>query len=42
MAILKFNLRRSPMVKDVEIYMVKMTSGFSCAELTEICREPAS
>ena len=36
MAILKFDLRRSPMVKDVETYMVKMTRGFSCAELTEI------
>ena len=38
MAILKFDLRRSPMVKDVETYMVKMTRGFSCAELTEICQ----
>merc|ERR1711892_1327317 len=39
MAILKSNLRKSPVSKDVDLpYLAKMTRGFSCADLTEICQ----
>merc|ERR1711970_1516046 len=39
MAILKSNLRKSPVAKDVDLtYMAKMTRGFSGADLTEICQ----
>merc|ERR1712147_375710 len=39
LAILKSNLRKSPIHKDVDLpYMAKMTRGFSGADLTEICQ----
>ena len=39
MAILKSNLRKSPVAKNVDLpYMAKMTRGFSGADLTEICQ----
>merc|ERR1711892_281978 len=39
MAILKSNLRKSPVSKDVDLpYLAKMTRGFSGADLTEICQ----
>jgi len=39
MAILKANLRKSPVSKDVDLdYLAKMTRGFSGADLTEICQ----
>merc|ERR1719341_1210929 len=39
MAILKSNLRKSPVAKDVDLdFMAKMTKGFSGADLTEICQ----
>merc|ERR1712002_776447 len=39
MAILKSNLRKSPVAKEVDLsYMAKMTRGFSEADLTEICQ----
>merc|ERR1712212_617328 len=39
MAILKSNLRKSPVAKDVDLpYLAKMTRGFSGADLTEICQ----
>jgi len=39
LAILKSNLRKSPIHKDVDLpYMAKMTKGFSGADLTEICQ----
>merc|ERR1712200_323617 len=39
MAILKSNLRKSPVGKEVDLtYMAKMTRGFSGADLTEICQ----
>merc|ERR1711935_498724 len=38
-AILKSNMRKSPIHKDVDLpYMAKMTRGFSGADLTEICQ----
>jgi len=37
--ILKANLRKSPVAKDVDIvYLAKVTHGFSGADLTEICQ----
>jgi len=37
--ILKANLRKSPLSKDVDLnYLAKMTHGFSGADLTEICQ----
>lgn len=37
--ILKANLRKSPIAKDVDIpYLAKVTQGFSGADLTEICQ----
>jgi transitional endoplasmic reticulum ATPase len=37
--ILKANLRKSPVSKDVDLnYLAKMTQGFSGADLTEICQ----
>ncbi|KAJ3604366.1 hypothetical protein NHX12_029107 [Muraenolepis orangiensis] len=37
--ILKANLRKSPISKDVDIdFLAKMTNGFSGADLTEICQ----
>jgi transitional endoplasmic reticulum ATPase len=37
--ILKANLRKSPMSKDVDLeYLAKVTKGFSGADLTEICQ----
>ncbi|XP_075245057.1 transitional endoplasmic reticulum ATPase-like [Convolutriloba macropyga] len=39
MAILKANLRKSPVAKDVDLnYLAKVTEGFSGADLTEICQ----
>jgi len=39
MAILKANLRKSPVAKDVDLdYLAKATEGFSGADLTEICQ----
>merc|ERR1712098_581437 len=39
MAILKANLRKSPIAKEVDLdYLAKMTRGFSGADLTEICQ----
>uniref|UniRef100_A0A4W4HBX0 Transitional endoplasmic reticulum ATPase n=1 Tax=Electrophorus electricus TaxID=8005 RepID=A0A4W4HBX0_ELEEL len=39
MAILKANLRKSPIAKDVDLdFLAKMTNGFSGADLTEICQ----
>ncbi|XP_031567979.1 transitional endoplasmic reticulum ATPase [Actinia tenebrosa] len=38
-SILKANLRKSPIAKDVELeYIAKVTHGFSGADLTEICQ----
>lgn len=38
-AILKANLRKSPLAKDVDLtYIAKVTQGFSGADLTEICQ----
>lgn len=38
-AILKANLRKSPLAKDVDLgYLAKVTHGFSGADLTEICQ----
>jgi len=38
-AILKSNLRKSPVAKEVDLdYLAKMTRGFSGADLTEICQ----
>uniref|UniRef100_A0A8C4S2L4 Transitional endoplasmic reticulum ATPase n=1 Tax=Erpetoichthys calabaricus TaxID=27687 RepID=A0A8C4S2L4_ERPCA len=38
-AILKANLRKSPVSKDVDLdFLAKMTNGFSGADLTEICQ----
>lgn len=38
-AILKANLRKSPIAKDVDLtYIAKITHGFSGADLTEICQ----
>merc|ERR1712123_297688 len=39
MAILKANLRKSPVADEVDVpYLAKMTRGFSGADLTEICQ----
>ncbi|XP_078285772.1 transitional endoplasmic reticulum ATPase-like isoform X2 [Rhinoraja longicauda] len=39
MAILKANLRKSPIAKSVDLgYLAKITHGFSGADLTEICQ----
>ncbi|KAI4820361.1 hypothetical protein KUCAC02_028345 [Chaenocephalus aceratus] len=39
MNILKANLRKSPIAKDVDLeFLAKMTNGFSGADLTEICQ----
>merc|ERR1711990_931029 len=39
MAILKSNLRKSPVAKEVDLpFLAKMTKGFSGADLTEICQ----
>ena len=39
MAILKSNLRKSPVSKEVDLtFLSKMTKGFSGADLTEICQ----
>ncbi|KAG1932390.1 cell division cycle protein [Pimephales promelas] len=38
-SILKANLRKSPISKDVDVdFLAKMTNGFSGADLTEICQ----
>jgi transitional endoplasmic reticulum ATPase len=38
-AILKANLRKSPIARDVDLpYLAKVTNGFSGADLTEICQ----
>lgn len=38
-AILKANLRKSPIAKDVDLtYLAKIANGFSGADLTEICQ----
>ncbi|NXX78894.1 TERA ATPase, partial [Urocolius indicus] len=38
-AILRANLRKSPVAKDVDLdFLAKMTNGFSGADLTEICQ----
>merc|ERR1712029_255140 len=39
MAILKSNLRKSPVAKEVDLpFLARMTEGFSGADLTEICQ----
>ena len=39
MAILKSNLRKSPVGKEVDLpFLARMTKGFSGADLTEICQ----
>ena len=39
MSILKANLRKTPVAKDVDLtFLAKMTKGFSGADLTEICQ----
>ena len=39
MAILKSNLRKSPVAKEVDLpFLARMTKGFSGADLTEICQ----
>ena len=39
MSILKANLKKSPVAKEVDLpYLAKMTKGFSGADLTEICQ----
>ena len=39
MAILKSNLRKSPISKEVDLpFLAKMTKGFSGADLTDICQ----
>lgn len=39
MSILKANLRKSPVAKEVDVpFLAKMTNGFSGADLTEICQ----
>ncbi len=41
-AILKANLRKSPLAKDVNLgYLAQITKGFSGADLTEICQQAA-
>lgn len=38
-AILKANLRKSPLAKEVDLnYIAKVTNGYSGADLTEICQ----
>lgn len=38
-AILKANLRKSPISKDIDLeFLAKSTHGFSAADLTEICQ----
>lgn len=38
-SILKANLRKSPLAKEVDLqYLAKVTAGFSGADLTEICQ----
>lgn len=38
-AILKANLRKSPVARDVDLtYIAKVTHGFSGADLTEVCQ----
>lgn len=38
-AILKANLRKSPIANDVDLtYIAKVTHGFSGADLTEVCQ----
>lgn len=38
-AILKANLRKSPLAKEVDLnFIAKVTQGFSGADLTEICQ----
>ena len=42
LSILKANLRKSPIAKDVDLnFMGKITEGFSGADLTEICQRAA-
>ena len=43
LSILKANLRKSPIAKDVDLnFMGKITEGFSGADLTEICQRAAT
>jgi len=42
MSILKANLRKTPVSKDVDLgYISKITEGFSGADLTEVCQKAA-
>ena len=42
MSILKANLRKTPIAKDVDLNFVgNITDGFSGADLTEICQKAA-
>lgn len=42
MSILKANLRKTPIAKDVDLNFVgSITDGFSGADLTEICQKAA-
>jgi len=42
LSILKANLRKTPLAKDVDLnFMANITDGFSGADLTEICQKAA-
>ncbi|MCB0369808.1 MAG: hypothetical protein KDD45_10315 [Bdellovibrionales bacterium] len=42
MSILKANLRKTPIAKDVDLnFVATLTDGFSGADITEICQKAA-
>jgi len=42
LGILKANLRKTPVAKDVDLnFMAQLTDGFSGADITEICQKAA-
>gem|GEM_PF-4386857 len=42
LSILKANLRKTPLAKDVDLnFIANITDGFSGADLTEICQKAA-
>ena len=42
MGVLKANLRKTPISKDVDVnFLANITDGFSGADLTEICQKAA-
>ena len=42
MGILKANLRKTPVAKDVDLnFVAQLTDGFSGADITEICQKAA-